>query len=158
MHMNKRLSALMIGNGAYMQVGTLTNPTNDADDIADILVARGFDVIKKTDCTHKEMDLAVKELRASLKKSDVGLFFFAVIAIQARECLLLLRVRPTQRGIVFEDVRERAHWGAHGHMDWVVPAFLFRLHDQEFQHVANHGFIRNAKLSRDRSEPRGLPA
>jgi hypothetical protein len=27
------------------------------------------------------------------------------------------------------------HWGAHGHMDWIVPAFLFRLHDQEFQHL-----------------------
>ena len=27
------------------------------------------------------------------------------------------------------------HWGAHGHMDWSVPAFLFRLHDQEFQHL-----------------------
>jgi hypothetical protein len=27
------------------------------------------------------------------------------------------------------------HWGAHGHSDWVVPAFLFRFHDQEFQHL-----------------------
>jgi hypothetical protein len=27
------------------------------------------------------------------------------------------------------------HWGAHGYMDWAVPAFLFRLHDQEFQHL-----------------------
>lgn len=27
------------------------------------------------------------------------------------------------------------HWGAHGTTDWVVPAFLFRLHDQEFQHL-----------------------
>ncbi len=27
------------------------------------------------------------------------------------------------------------HWGAHGQTDWVVPAFLFRLHDQEFQHL-----------------------
>jgi hypothetical protein len=27
------------------------------------------------------------------------------------------------------------HWGAHGHMDWAVPAFLFRLHYQEFQHL-----------------------
>lgn len=27
------------------------------------------------------------------------------------------------------------HWGVHGHTDWVVPAFLFRLHDQEFQHL-----------------------
>jgi len=27
------------------------------------------------------------------------------------------------------------HWGALGHEDWCVPAFLFRLHDQEFQHL-----------------------
>jgi hypothetical protein len=27
------------------------------------------------------------------------------------------------------------HWGAHGHADWMVPAFLFRLHDVEFQHL-----------------------
>ncbi len=27
------------------------------------------------------------------------------------------------------------HWGAHGHADWIVPAFLFRFHEQEFQHL-----------------------
>ena len=27
------------------------------------------------------------------------------------------------------------HWGAHGYADWQVPAFLFRFHDQEFQHL-----------------------
>ena len=27
------------------------------------------------------------------------------------------------------------HWGAAGHEDWLVPAFLFRFHDQEFQHL-----------------------
>lgn len=27
------------------------------------------------------------------------------------------------------------HWGAHNHLDWVVPAFLFRMHYQEFQHL-----------------------
>jgi hypothetical protein len=27
------------------------------------------------------------------------------------------------------------HWGAHNYTDWAVPAFLFRLHDQEFQHL-----------------------
>lgn len=27
------------------------------------------------------------------------------------------------------------HWGAGGHQDWKVPAFLFRFHDQEFQHL-----------------------
>lgn len=27
------------------------------------------------------------------------------------------------------------HWGAHGHSDWIVPAFLFRFHNLEFQHL-----------------------
>lgn len=27
------------------------------------------------------------------------------------------------------------HWGAATHNDWQVPAFLFRFHDQEFQHL-----------------------
>ena len=27
------------------------------------------------------------------------------------------------------------HWGAAGHADWQVPAFLFRFHDHEFQHL-----------------------
>lgn len=27
------------------------------------------------------------------------------------------------------------HWGAHGDADWIVPAFLFRYHEQEFQHL-----------------------
>lgn len=27
------------------------------------------------------------------------------------------------------------HWGAHGQTDWIVPALLFRFHDQEFQHL-----------------------
>ncbi len=75
--MNKRHTALVIGNAAYSEVSQLKNPTNDADDIAAILAKHDFDVIKKTDCTHKQMDVALKEFRAALKDSDVGLFFFA---------------------------------------------------------------------------------
>ena len=75
--MNKRLAALVIGNARYTHVGPLANPTNDAGDIASILAARGFAAIRKTDCTHKDMDLALKSFKASLKNSDVGLFFFA---------------------------------------------------------------------------------
>jgi hypothetical protein len=75
--MNKRHTALVIGNAGYEEVGPLANPTNDADDVAAILAKRDFTVIKKTDCTHKGMDLALKEFRAELKDSDVGLFFFA---------------------------------------------------------------------------------
>ena len=72
-----RHTALVIGNAAYTDAGSLENPTNDADDIADILAKRDFTVIQKTDCTYKQMDLALKEFRAALKDSDVGLVFFA---------------------------------------------------------------------------------
>ncbi len=27
------------------------------------------------------------------------------------------------------------HWGSQGYSDWIVPAFLFRYHNQEFQHL-----------------------
>jgi hypothetical protein len=45
--------------------------------------------------------------------------------------------RMTLQGYLGETLAVMAveHWGAHGHTDWVVPAFLFRLHDQEFQHL-----------------------
>jgi hypothetical protein len=45
--------------------------------------------------------------------------------------------RVTLQGYFGETLAALAieHWGAHGHEDWVVPAFLFRLHDQEFQHL-----------------------
>jgi len=33
------------------------------------------------------------------------------------------------------------HWGAHGIDDWVVPAFLFRFHNQEFQHLDAMGSL-----------------
>jgi hypothetical protein len=45
--------------------------------------------------------------------------------------------RVTLQGYFGETLAGMAveHWGAHGHMDWAVPAFLFRLHNQEFQHL-----------------------
>jgi hypothetical protein len=55
------------------------------------------------------------------------------------------------------------HWGAHGHMDWIVPAFLFRLHDQEFQHpeainerlpAGETKRCRNPRLLRRKATPR----
>jgi hypothetical protein len=75
--MANRHIALVIGNATYANAGTLANPTNDSDDIAAVLTKRGFEVIKKTDCRHKQMDVALKEFRAALKDSDVGFFFFA---------------------------------------------------------------------------------
>lgn len=44
--MSRRLTALVIGNGAYEDAGELENPTNDAEDIAAKLETCGFSVIK----------------------------------------------------------------------------------------------------------------
>ena len=93
--MSKKHIALVIGNAAYAEVSPLTNPTNDADDVAAILVKRDFTVIKKTDCTHKEMDVALKEFRTALKDSDVGLFFFAGTGCRSTARTTLPRLMPT---------------------------------------------------------------
>jgi len=92
--MSKKHTALVIGNAAYAEVNPLTNPTNDAD-VAAILVKRDFTVIKKTDCTHKEMDVVLKEFRTALKDSDVGLFFFAGTGCRSTARTTLPRLMPT---------------------------------------------------------------
>jgi hypothetical protein len=75
--MNRRLTALVIGNSAYIAAGPLQNPTHDAEDIAARLKASGFCVTVATDCTFKDMDRALRTFKKSLEGTDVGLFFFA---------------------------------------------------------------------------------
>jgi len=75
--MSRRLTALVIGNATYEHAGVLTNPTNDAEDIAAKLTACGFTVSKAIDCSVLEMDRALKRFKKSLTDNDVGLFFFA---------------------------------------------------------------------------------
>ena len=75
--MSRRLSALVIGNAAYVTVAELKNPANDAEDVAEQLEASGFSVIQEADCNHAEMDRALRRFKRELDKSDVGLFFFA---------------------------------------------------------------------------------
>src|SRR5271166_4812542 len=48
--------ALVIGNGAYAQAGTLTNPVNDATDMANALKRFGFDVILGLDLDRRRFD------------------------------------------------------------------------------------------------------
>jgi len=45
--------------------------------------------------------------------------------------------RITLQGYLGETLAGLAveHFGAFGKRDWHVPAFLFRFHDQEFQHL-----------------------
>jgi uncharacterized caspase-like protein len=75
--MKRHLSAFVLGNATYKEAGALKNPKNDADDITARLQSNGFSVVRKTDCTFKEMDRALKHFKTALVGNDVGLFFFA---------------------------------------------------------------------------------
>lgn len=72
--------ALVIGNSDY-EFSPLSNPGNDAEDMADALAQLGFEVTLKTNLTHKAMLDALhqfaKRLRDTQAKDSVGLFYFA---------------------------------------------------------------------------------
>lgn len=75
--MSRRLTALVIGNADYADAGKLKNAGNDATDISAKLTECGFTVATRLNCSHREMDQALKDFKKALKDSDVGLFFFA---------------------------------------------------------------------------------
>ena len=52
--------ALVIGNGAYQNVGKLINPTNDAKAISGMLQSAGFDTVELHD------NLGIRELRQAI--------------------------------------------------------------------------------------------
>ncbi|MCG7853284.1 MAG: caspase family protein [Methanosarcinaceae archaeon] len=68
--------ALVIGNGAYKN-SPLKNPVNDANDMATVLTDLGFKVIRKTNASRRDMVLAVNDFGRELRKTDVGLFYYA---------------------------------------------------------------------------------
>jgi uncharacterized caspase-like protein len=72
----KRL-ALVIGNSAYREVGALSNPVNDATDIAKKLKALKFDVLLATDADHAKMSEMLDEFGKRLTRDHVGLVFYA---------------------------------------------------------------------------------
>jgi hypothetical protein len=77
-------TALVIGNAAYGGTATLKNPTNDANDMADVLRKAGFDVIVQTDANQRGMKDAIRSFNGALKsKGGVGLLFFSGHGVQS---------------------------------------------------------------------------
>ncbi len=75
--------ALIIGNSDYSpQIGQLTNPRNDATDMADALRRTGFKVKLLLNATRDEMQRAVLTFDQEMRESDVSLFYYAGHAIQ----------------------------------------------------------------------------
>lgn len=79
----KRGHALVIGNSNYRSIASLSNPANDASDIAAALEQLGFDVTLRVDANHKTMEQEILHFgRKLLKERGLGLFYYAGHGIQ----------------------------------------------------------------------------
>ena len=68
--------ALVIGNSAY-EVAPLSNPRNDAADVAAALAGMGFAVIRGDDLDRRELFRKVQEFRSALRPGGIGVFFYS---------------------------------------------------------------------------------
>jgi hypothetical protein len=79
----ERRVALVIGNAQYKNASlVLTNPKNDADDVAAVLRDLGFEVIHAVDATKRDFDLALAKFARLATGADAALFFYAGHALQ----------------------------------------------------------------------------
>jgi uncharacterized caspase-like protein len=69
--------ALVIGNAAYRNVPKLTNPTNDAGDMARALERLGFSVQTINDATYDNMRRGLLEFGRQVRGADVAVVYFA---------------------------------------------------------------------------------
>ncbi len=78
---SKRI-ALVIGNGAYTAASQLTNPTHDAEAIADRLKSLDFSVTLLRDATEHSMVQSIVKFKDDLTACHVGLIFYAGHGVQ----------------------------------------------------------------------------
>jgi hypothetical protein len=69
--------ALVIGNSNYKNTPALTNPVNDATDLAQALTGLGFQVTLKLDVEKRQMDQAVAQFSREATDADAALFYYA---------------------------------------------------------------------------------
>ena len=69
--------ALVIGNSTYTQIGRLSNPENDAVDMAGALRRLGFEVITELDAGRVELTEALRAFTRRSAAADVSLVFYA---------------------------------------------------------------------------------
>ena len=82
--------ALVIGNGDYSNFGSLRNPMNDANDIAETLEGLGFSVERILNGNLQQMENAVLSLRSRLAAANgsapdndvYGFFYYAGHGVQ----------------------------------------------------------------------------
>ncbi|WP_429809434.1 caspase family protein [Ensifer sp. B1-9] len=74
--------ALVIGNSAYQHAPQLTNPQNDASDMASKLTGLGFVVVTGRDLDLAGMRRSIREFVGKVEGADVSLFFYAGHGLQ----------------------------------------------------------------------------
>jgi hypothetical protein len=75
--------ALVIGNAAYAGTAALTNPTNDAKAMGDVLRGLGFNVVEVRDGSKAQMTEAIASVKASLQgKQAIGMLYYAGHGLQ----------------------------------------------------------------------------
>jgi hypothetical protein len=89
-----RRVALVIGNGSYQQADLpkLSNPPNDAEDMARVLRGFGFEVIERKDQTLQGMNQAIAEFGSRLGGSEAALFYYAGHGLQVKNQNYLLPI------------------------------------------------------------------
>lgn len=73
----ERRVALVIGNSAYVHAPALTNPKNDAAEVAKKLAAIGYEVQLEEDLTGQAFRVALGQFSESAQNADLALVFYA---------------------------------------------------------------------------------
>lgn len=89
---DERRVALVLGNGAYTGVAPLTNPGNDASDVAVALEGLGFEVMLGLDSSRARMAELIERFKTEARSADVTLFFYAGHAFQVESSNHLIPV------------------------------------------------------------------
>ena len=81
--MADRRIALVVGNANYSNPSlVLSNPKNDAEDVATALRSLGFEVVQAIDTNKRDLDLSMAKFARLATDSDAALFFYAGHALQ----------------------------------------------------------------------------
>lgn len=95
----ERRVALVIGNSAYRD-SPLSNPVNDARDMAAALRGLGFEVIHGENLSQNEMKRQIRSFGEKIPNGGVGLFYYAGHGIQIKGSNYLI---PVDANIVREE-------------------------------------------------------
>lgn len=80
----ERRVALVVGNGAYQNAGTLRNPVNDARSVAQSLQRLGFNVMLRENRSQREMAQDIREFGRQLDQNTVALYYYSGHGIQVK--------------------------------------------------------------------------